>query len=138
MPRVYLYPPSLSQGIMDPRWVKSASWKFNALFKVSGIIGHQKHECFHRCLTFKRNCYSPIVKNHMCLTRIDRGATPPCTTHIFSPVQPSAIYTRSYNIILNRYYTSQDRHGKFIGCVEPAAPKIFYAQLHYVRLILRH
>ena len=60
------------------------------------------------------------------------------TYSIFSLVKPTAIYTRSYKIISNRYYTSQDRHGNFVGCVEPTAPKILYAQLHYVRFMLRH
>ena len=138
MPRVYLYPPSSSQGIMDSRWVKSASLKFNALFKVSGVIVHQKHECVDLCLTFKRNYYNPIVNTHMFLTSIDCRATPPCTFHIFSPVQPTAIYTRSYKIISNRYDTTQDRHNNFVGCVKPTAPKISYPQLHYIRVILRH
>ena len=42
--------------------------------KVSGVMGRQKHECFHLCLTFKRSFYNPIVNTHMCLTCIDCDA----------------------------------------------------------------
>ena len=36
-------------------------------------------------------------------------------------------------MISKNNYTSQDRHGNFVGCTKPTAPKIFYAQFHYVR-----